>query len=185
METEKQLTKKVDLRKLPVAQARVEIARDVIAALKVRVLEASRGDYFSAYTKEEAGDEGDEISIRDLFANKALDSCKVCALGALFSAKVGRLNEVSEVLYGNFLDLDRPDVADPLLEFFSGRQLLLIECAFEMSDMRSNAPLSTRIEVSQLEALDAMDFGAGFATDQTRMIGIMENIIKNKGTFKL
>jgi hypothetical protein len=168
-----QLHKPIDLHKLPLPQARVEIAKDVLAAIDLGVLlpKAHNAYVFLSY-KPQRG----EFDLRKAFGKKLIKDCEVCGIGALFIAKVGRLDAVKA---GGALGNARFDgdyVREQLLTFFSTRQLALIECAFEYDD--GDHPRLTPDEV-----YNAVLFGVEHINERERMRAIMQNIIDNHGEF--
>lgn len=179
-----QLHKPVDLLSMPLAKARVEIAKDVIAALSLGVIRpAAHSSYFYAAfksfeTAEKARDEDREL--RDVFAKEELKTCEVCALGALFVAKIGRLDSfklhresVSQI---GSTSLHGGTIKDQLNTFFSYEQMTLIECAFEISDHHARSLLADVVTA-------ATRFGEEYTNDRSRLVAIMENIIQNNGEF--
>ena len=149
-----QLKKRLDLKKMPKAQARVEIAKDVIAAVKAQRLVPTRGHYV-------VFDEPVTGELRQELAN--IKSCQVCALGALMVAKVARTNKCD--LF-NEISLSRDETTSHLIEFFSDDELDEIEQAFEGVVVYDQK------------------YWFKYPDDSDRLIAIMKNIIKNNGTFK-
>lgn len=179
----------MDFKKLTAAEKRVRIAKDVIDALNTKRITANRGGYILPSKGE-----------GDLFENAALDTqvrdafstvkhCEVCALGGIFVAAVERFDRIKiknlnymPIMRGNtntVSDLNLHHFENYLYKFFSRKQLAMIEMAFE--------DLHTLVDVPAIsdEEEDAIfKFSYRFKTAKNLMIAIMENIIKNKGTFK-
>lgn len=151
-------------------QQRVVIAKDVLKQLSLHKMHPSPGAYVI----------GPPVRTESDRMNG--DSCKVCALGALFACAVE--------LHGGgkykFWVPSRRIIAEYLEPYFSKDQLGLIESAFEV-----NASWGECTD----DAQKAEDFGAQFGhkynckgyprfdTATARMKAIMQNIIANNGTF--
>lgn len=151
-----QLNKLIDLDSLPKNQARVEIAKDVLASVKIGKLQPDH-IYCDLYGVKK----GD---LRTQIPNLR---CNVCAVGAMFLADIARRNKYSVTPYsessvtkGDYWNCGRSKVLHRLRDFFSDAQLDLIETHYEYEWFQE------------------------IPDDELRMNAIMENIIKNKGTFK-
>lgn len=120
----KQLKKLVDLKSLPKNKARVEIAKDVLAALKIQKIRAANG----SYVYSERLPKGASYELRDQLA---LVQCDVCAIGAACVAVVARDNKFT---VEGWLGVGGRQAAERLSEFFSTRQLSEMECAYEVTD---------------------------------------------------
>src|ERR1700690_660190 len=158
------------------AEQRVQIAKDVIAALKVKQLTPKHQSYFdvseNTFLRMEAN--GSD-SLKDTL--KTIPTCHVCAKGAIFTCTVARKNKVTNRQLLN-QDWRRSDSLSKSLQgTFSARQLRLIETEFEDDDIDygigDTRPISPVMELHEL-----------FDNAEDRMIAIMKNIIANKGTFK-
>jgi hypothetical protein len=166
-------------KKMSQARKRVQIAKDVIAGLKAKKLKAMRGSYIkvkgdSRYFNYKPFNDG---SFKE--ALKDIPECEVCVKGAIFTCIVARRNQVpsnAEQLRHPYPENWTGEKLAPLLgDIFSADQLRLIEAHFEEEDIESTFGDSklTKIQVPLSDYLYPED----------RMIGIMENIIANKGTF--
>lgn len=170
--------KKEKFEKLSKSEKRVLIAKDVIKALNMRKLVAQHGTYMRVDDPKLKRTVLGNKQLSDVFdkATKKKDSCHVCALGACFVAGVQRFNNVvaTDIGYSaktEIDDLNNDDtMRDFLVDYFSMEQLHLIENCFESSDAMELAP-SGEDWKPKLEGTE-------------RMIAIMKNIVKNKGTFK-
>lgn len=136
-----QLDKLVDLTKLSRAEARVEIAKDVLAALDARYIHTGtkhqtlylkvrvrKEEHARAKAREKA--EG-YVELRDLVAQA--EDCQVCARGALLIAVVARDNEMqgySATRYPSWSFVVGADIAR-LAPYFSKTELFSLEIAFE------------------------------------------------------
>lgn len=108
--------------------------------------------------------------------------CRACALGALFACHVERVGGVDNFWRG-FGD---ERMREKLSPYFDKYQLLLIECAFEKNaGFMYVEPDDRDLRGAELmeAAKRAEAFGRTFPNEHSRMRGIMENIIANKGTF--
>lgn len=178
--------KPVKLSSLSPKKRRVAIAEDVISGLAAKRLLATCGSYItSAYAEIEAKEGqslGDDVEVCDLqkVIASTMKSCEVCAKGAMFIAAVEKFNNVK------VLDLqvgdnplrkfdDDEDVCTHLENYFSRDQLDLIEVAFEGSSMS----LDENTEECQV----ALAYQHRYTDVSDRMTAIMENIVKNNGTF--
>lgn len=150
-------------------EQRVMIARDVIARLEARNIVANRGAIILLPDKI-LSKHNNEDSFKEVLNDKDNPPCQVCAKGALFCSAVGRTNK-SSVWEVNM------DMYEPIFEFFSKKQIDLIETAFE--------GMSYMALISERDEKIARDFCINHSGDiKERMIAIMKNIINNNGTFK-
>lgn len=147
------------------AQKRVMIAQDCIDRIKCNLLTANTGSFISY--------QGCKIDQK--LVNTT--TCQVCAKGGLFASYIGRVNNFSDECLGNH---ERNEAHKKLLEVFTLRQLAIIEYAFEGTQYIYSVSLTTDME-DKLEEF----YEENYEDDDQRLIKICENIIKNKGTFKL
>lgn len=151
--------------KASAAQKRVIIAQDVIRALESRQLMAESGTYI------------DNVRLTD---DDKIESCTVCALGAVFVCSVQRDQEVldtGETLSDLADYCTSPNAMRAQLEpYFGDEQLRLIESAFEGDDFGA-ATTSAKTE-------RAIKYFNRTGDDDKRLIKIMKNVIANNGTFK-
>lgn len=166
------------------AQKRVIIAEDVIIQLSSKRLKAEAGIYFdSKAIQNKLNDVGGEFELQGLI-KETTEPCKVCGIGALFACEVIRndnfkVNGSDEIAY----DIHADNIKDRLKGIFNGDQLDLIETAFEKRVINDNRLLEGWHGNTELADI-AIDFGRKYESDKNRLIAIMKNIIKNKGTFK-
>lgn len=147
------------------AQKRVMIAQDCIDRIKCNLLTASTGSFIT-YN----GWEVDQKLVNTT-------TCQVCAKGGLFASYIGRVNNFRDECLGND---ERNEAHKKLREVFTLRQLAIIEYAFEGSQYIYSVSLTPDME-NKLEDF----YDENYEDDDQRLIKICENIIKNKGTFKL
>lgn len=180
--------KNAKLAKMSPARKRVAVAVDVIQQIRANRYVAAVGNYISPL----AGGELHGIDAVE-FARKPDMRCEVCARGGMF---LSMLN-----LFNNFDDLLRPRlVLDKETEFFPIEQVYLIECAFEGWDRKRAGDQyymgsRDRIEFIEVgynaypkfytEDLEpvVLRYIEDYPNPEERLIVIMKNVIKNKGTF--
>lgn len=179
-------------------EKRVQIAKDVIAALDSNGIVAQKGTYGDFVPVERRGSYLDMEFATDAYyaardeywKGDAQDailegsiSCNVCAIGAVFTCAVARMDKLT------LKDLEiapRSSMLEYVSEFFDKLQLELMECAFELNTDQ------VRYDHDDDDLLrKAVDFGyaANIATAtmtraEARMRAIMENIIANGGEFR-
>lgn len=161
---------------------RVMLARDVLRSLDQERIKAQTGHYVNGFESDSDSSraefneklsstgEADEIPLTIPMYG---EDCTVCAKGALFVAKVDRLNGVTVGDFVSYADLDPSRF---LLDYFSRRQLDLIEAAFERDRMS--------LDPYDSDAKAAIAFGSGYVSHAQRMRAIMENVIENNGEFR-
>ena len=168
--------------KMTPAKQRVQIAKDVIAALKAKRLEAEHQTYLQVggYITENRILENESDSFKDTL--KTIPTCTVCAKGAIFTCTVARKNKVTnEQAMSQNWDCD--SLSKSLKGTFSAHQLRLIETEFEDDDIDGFGDAIARIAGAR-EIRPVMELHELFNNAEDRMIAIMKNIIANKGTFK-
>src|SRR6266404_2805338 len=165
-----QLRKPVDLHKLTRAEARVEIARDVLAALKVKKILVGPYGYFDANI-EKAGE------LRDLLAPENV-KCQVCAIGAVFTAAVARVDNYAvspiHIDVAGVVTLSRLACTGKLEPWFTSEELCNVEEMFE--NYNEDAPWAQwgsalapddRLRVEEVKTI--------------RLTALMKHIIETKG----
>ncbi len=163
-------------------QKRVIIAQDVLKALKAKRLVPQTGTYFDAGVSfptqgwssspiRQAIETDPTGSFQDLIPQ--LPACTACAKGAIFVCTALRQNQVENQLLrdrtatGLFSDAN---LSNALQGVFSPSQLRVIENEFECKRIIKRGPYAV---------MGLQRFG-----EKRRMKEIMENIVRNKGTFK-
>ena len=164
------------------AAKRVMIAKDVLEQLQAKRIVAKKGTYCTFKLNEvRTIKKSDNKSVRENFHNGAITSCKTCGIGAimlstiLFKNGINVQHNIQFASVWNDSDTDQQATA-LVLKYFDEQQLRLIEAAFECWSVR-------RFVNDQLLAEQASNFGALFSSPTKRLKAIMENIIRNKGTF--
>ena len=160
----KRLTKKVNFNKLPKKCQRIAIVKDVIDQVRAKRFIATCGTYVS-------------FGARDLTLGAKLlleqQACRVCGIGSLFVSKCLKMNN-SNIHY------QTGDIHKDLADFFSIRQLELIESAFEVSYFHYGVFYIGKEEKTK----SAIGFGQKYNNPEDRLVAIMENVVKNCGIFK-
>ncbi len=167
---------------------RVAVAKDVLKNIELKFYKATTGEYFSIEALEE------DIKVKD--APKQFNEtigvlrdkgayCDVCGIGSCFVSLVNLGNNITTShVVGTNTEIYQMSIGDskmrPLLrKVFEPSQLSLIEQAFEMEWHYSDGEDMDDGENTG----NAVRFGEKYKTDKGRLIAIMNNIIKNKGTF--
>ena len=195
-------------------QKRVLIAKDVIAQIKAKKIKPESGTFVSVekikgfissseadkrtgawnYAMSRLSDsEGSAADVRQLYLDNTLQQCSCCALGGMFmsctlynnNTTVEDLehagNDIGEVL----LEETGEKLSNGLNKFFSVAQLKLIEQTFE----GDNGAVLSGTDDGTGEMVDefspqAAAFYNKYKKPKDRLIAIMQNIVKNNGTFK-
>lgn len=167
--------KNKEFRRLPDYKQRMTIAKDVLDQLKIKRFIPKFGTYFNTNDPQvnENFANNDSCQVNEVLAGV---KCEVCGIGSLFVAMVDRANDCSvselpEINSGDFM-------RDYLEQWFRGRQLDLIEVAFEgrIIDARE-------LDYDDSDVIDAIKFTKNIDSPDDRIKKIMKNIIENEGTF--
>lgn len=186
MKISKNKVKKVPFSKLSKAEKRVAIAKDVLQQIRVGKYIADAGRYIYGVDAPDIEDVYYESDIKKNFSK--IKECKVCAMGACLMSATKFANKLKFQDIGSGIsDLNNPQVKSLFKSIFSPVQLLLIERSFEGRTGGS----TVGCDVFGLDEFDfnqqiekCSDFYHEYPTDEDRLVGIMNNIIENKGTFK-
>lgn len=163
---------------------RVAIAKDVIQQLNSKTYVPTQSVWaemrFPSANIFSDTEQLEQTSVQDLLQTENAECC-VCGVGALIASAVN--------LGNNCLVKESADVTTfrrsitltmgsnrGLLDCFSAEQIRLIELAFEVG----NGAYRPRDYFEDRAVL----FGERYKTLKGRMLGIMQNIIKNNGEFK-
>lgn len=159
--------------KMTQPQRAVAVAKDVILQLKHHRYKASRGVYINALIAPQVCNAPSAAAL-----GKDDISCEVCARGGLFVSAAMLFNQCPLRGYydtpstidrwSSGWDTDHHTFKHIERSIFSPTQIGMIEAAFECWD-------TTYPECAK--------FGRKYPDSQSRMVAIMENIVKNKGTF--
>lgn len=175
------------------AGKRVLIAKDVIAQIKAKRFVASEGEWVVPRLSEKVSTQAFHNKINDpafsdksaqkLFLSKKIESCSCCALGGmLMSCTLFNNHQTATQLadesnwLGDIVE-SKESFSNGLDRVFTNEQLRMIEVAFE-----GNMGYFT-VDSTEDWTVNAESYYKVFADADTRLIKIMENIIKNKGTF--
>lgn len=143
-------------------EKRMIIAQDVINQLKIGKYESIPGNYCKFNKILKKGDLQKNLLRESV-------SCKVCAIGGMFTSSI-RINDKFKLKWDDISISDafmRPE----LEKYFSKEQLLKIEEAYEGWD---NGYFRDKKGLEEYNKKDEKEL----------LKKIMENIIKNKGTFR-
>lgn len=179
-------------------QKRVAIAKDVIAQLNAKKIIPESGTYFAIE------DNPDDYDV-SLQKHLPKTQCSVCALGSLFYSHVKFNNKVT---YGDYLKAWTSDlIVEELNNYFDFEQLGMIEYAFEgfdgsLSDDKpkyydlngiSSCPVNdSEFAYVPKEFLNNLKYSYQYFLhlvnqnergEDFRLYQIMNNIIRNNGTF--
>jgi hypothetical protein len=154
------------------AQKRVIIAKDVIAQMKMGKYNVEQGTYADFYTDTETVTPALFMSPPDSAC------CTVCGIGSLLvSSAILRKTHLSSC--------NRSPIGHTYLaQLFGNKQLWSIEVAFEEWDPDDPHYCDPNYEMTIAEQRRAAKFGSRYKSDETRLIGIMENIIRYRGRFR-
>lgn len=160
--------------KLSLKEKRIAVAKDVIRQIKKGKYEPLKGIYARFYDSEGWVCYTNQTNFQKSL--KEANKCEVCAIGAAVTS-LCRLN--SNLVCEPESEFQPSDLREFLGKVFSKRTICLMENAFEKEYAFeiSSASVNARFL--------ARDFGDSFASDEDRLIGIMKNIIKNEGEFKV
>lgn len=159
--------------KLTKAQKRVRIAQDVIAQVKLGQIKAQHNTYID----ESQFDNGDtDLSGRQLSELVGDRSCDACGIGSVFIATVRRRDAFEYDGCG----VGDADMLDYLRDFWDPQQLRLIEAAFDTPQIPLGAKEQAAVAFRRMyEDVEAEEDNA-----DELLVKIMENVIRNRGTFR-
>ncbi len=174
-------------------QARLAIAQDVIRHIKAGKLDAVRGTYIGFTDWDaEIESEFEQLAV-SLYESKGQSKtrCDVCAIGAATMVAVG-LYDQCETLTKEWehnyeesgctvddISLDAEGMHETLGQWFSEKQLGLIECAFEANTGFGMSKATQEERQAAADFRPSEDFSAEDALQD-----IFQNILDNNGTFK-
>lgn len=161
---------------------RINIAEDVIAQIRAGHYLPESGNF----VKVETEDAREEIELYSRPFHENIvggHTCRVCALGGLFTSSVRLYNAFRSTEYGRNV-LER-ELFTQLQKFFSEKQLQLIELSFEGGNgwFRNDSYGPQPSLLTQDEIASAVEFYASFRNHEDRALAVMHNIIENDGTF--
>ncbi len=158
------------------AQKRIAIAKDVIKQVNAKRIKPTRGIYLEtkfAGSKITIADVGLEMELKALYEN--MPSCNACALGSMFVCAVSKFNNLSieeHINDGRKIEYDK-NVYDTIKvqEIYYGRPTEYLGQFFSTA------------QLDELERAFEADKSWDPRSSTERLIAIMKNIIRNKGTF--
>lgn len=146
--------------KMTVVEKRKTLAQDVILQTKAKFINPTQGEYCNLNV------DTDNLQ-KDLQQKGA---CDVCAMGSLMVASIIKTNK----FYGSWTD---DNIVDRLEKVFSEGHLRLIECAFEGKIIAGAGVLYNDENEAIVDR--AYDLNNKYFSEDTRLIAIMRNIIKD------
>ena len=182
-------------------EKRVEIAKDVLKQIKANKYKPTSGIWVSDADGNEVNDLIYRARDKDWDAPVDLKKdvvcqlngkCDVCALGSLFVSAIDKFNhtKLNPNCSVDFTEHQDSDY-NPLLKWFSAKQLLLIENTFEN---RYGAWMEKTMYVLSKNKVIYWDdvvipaihaYCKKYPDETSRLKAIMNNIVRNKGTFVL
>jgi hypothetical protein len=169
------------------AQARVQVAEDVLALLEAGKVVPEKGRYvvtLEAPTSENHYGSTGRLSEHRI-AELVQAGCGVCAVGACFVSAVLRFDALE---FSPYNGMDDPQMRRYLDQWFSREQLGLIETAFEGKVFHPDGDGGDLEDILDDDERDrysrALDFYGQYMTDSAaRLRAIWMNVAINKGTF--
>lgn len=173
----------------------VEIAKEVQKELKAKKFIAQPSTYvrFPCPGKELP----QSMELQDIL-KKNTAPCKVCALGAMFTAQVAKYDDYAidrdKINFGE-INLNKKDIFTKLEEAFTSEEMVYIEAAFERDIITSSEQDNIGFDEDLAKRAKRMfmivsDYDDGEPEDmeeslnpEERLMAICQNIIDNKGNF--
>ena len=151
------------------AGKRVRIAADALEQLRLKKLISTPGTYFETVLadEDETGEFADFDYIKEALAAPGV-KCEVCALGSLFCG-LGSVN-------GNFRTSNH--IQTTLSDYFDHEQMNFIEACYE------GTWISGHYSATDEQDSVFKKFYKKYPDEDKRLKAILQNIVKNRGTFK-
>ena len=199
---------------LPVAEKRVEIAKDVLLSIMSGEFSPGEGYLCMRFRDEIAPNSNMQFLIEE--KDKRV-KCVGCGIAALFYSRIALGNGVLNDQYfecSDELDFEREEIHEKMKAVFSERQLEMVEVAYERDQCYAELIQYTiaqkcvdwadkkwklfeeetkdeRLKFIKdngfrfaFKGLDVMENGYTYIKLRL-MVAIMENIVKNKGSFRV
>jgi hypothetical protein len=131
--------------------------------------------------------------VRRLYLENTIQQCSCCALGGMFMSCTLYNNNttVEDLCYAGadigdvILEEDTDSLPNGLNKFFSVAQLKLIEQTFEGDQGAINSGMDDGTgEIIDKFSPESEAFYNKYKKPKDRLVAIMQNIVKNNGTFK-
>lgn len=166
-------------------EKRIAVAKDVLKQIKARKYAVTAGTYCNInITCKDVGKDLQRV------IKKQTEPCEVCAIGSLFLSKINLFNNyvldeetISKSWIGNDIDLNFDSLQENLEDLWTSREFKIMEMTFEGKDIDCMFDDSEGKDEKLIDATFA--FYEKYSDPEDRLIAIMQNIIKNKGKFKL
>lgn len=192
---------KIKKKKQTIVQRRLAVLKDALKQVEKKNYIPEEGILCRIYN---LSDLDWDTQLKGILTKKFLSNknCIVCQRGALLLSLIRKENSftVGDVRRTSASFFDPNSIVDRrLLDLFTGKQIALMEAAFEVSGaIRYNQSNPLKIEMistfcaspSQLaghlnkeELFKAINFGVKYQNMNERQIAILSNAIKNKGEF--
>ncbi len=179
----------VPFSRMNAAQKRVAIARDAVKQIRAKQFVMDTGTWceFAPGLPEQFFKTVDAQAMFNGTATIKIPQpvCRTCALGA---ALVSSVRLFDRFKFSN-TDVKTKEVTKQLGQFFSAKQMLLIETAYEQRswDDRTrwcDLGLYPNNVMTEQENNVAQTFGLNYRRDTDRALAIFQNIVRNNGEFK-
>lgn len=173
----KKTIKSKPLHKMNAAEKRVAIAKDVLAQIKCGQYRIKRGCWAEFDEVESPSEMDTSLDQRMLTVGIVIKPppCSACAIGGAFVSAIRLFND-GEAKVSN----EKEGAFEKLEQFFTKKQLVMIENAFEKGDGGCQSDQSL-LKTKEIE--DSLNFGRRYTDSPSRAEAIFKNIIKNNGQF--
>ena len=201
----KRKIRKITFSKLSPAQKRVAIARDVLKQIRIGRYISSTGAYVSSLLMKD-GKEKYNVKDKEVKGNFGkIKKCEVCAMGACLMSITKFENKLKFGDIGSSMEQLKNDKTKELFaSIFSPEQLLLIERAFEgnlggttvgvnifglregdfFNQIEKCHDFYTKFNINPKDTATSKKISElRKLSEEKRLIAIMRNLIRNKGTF--
>jgi hypothetical protein len=157
------------------AEQRVVIAKDAIKQLRAEIYHAEGGTYVEERFDKKLVKCTSASKLQGLLL-KSKSLCSVCAKGALLLSTIRKFNTITPGEFNTILDggINK-------LRPWTSNQLGLIEAVFEGYYYRYGNDIEKLIRKWRAKYINE----EGELDDSKLLLGIMENIVRNHGTFRL
>jgi hypothetical protein len=189
----KDVIAQIKAKKIKPEQGSFVMVEKVKGFISSSAAEERNGTYHYAWNKLDAS-EGSAADVRRLYLENKIQQCSCCALGGMFmsctlynnSTTVESLGFAGDDIGGALYKSSEPgSISNGLDKFFSVEQLRLIEQTFE----GNNGVVTGGERDDDGGEFDKFSprseaFYTKYKKPKDRLIAIMQNIVKNNGTFK-